>query len=315
MHLYWGYITYLFFLAVGKISRRVSFVHYPDPTELEKLIPSNLKLLYQRPAGTSVTNTSHQFSTPTLSTKLKGSRSSSKYAASSHGSHHGGASLEAGEASRGKRASEPSLPAGHYSHDSVHVCSGVSSEHSRGYSSAGTSGSMGNSHQKSPKKKRKKSEEWSNSKNEIQSHPCYRQKAWRQSLVVCELLMLPLHCAGRVLTGVSMIVCFALGFHFLLFEYFSTAPCICIFSCTVLDREEPKISWAIIVIPICHWVTCPPLSSDVQTTSHSHQARIWVCIRDPVSIGKYLLVIFGGKKNLLVIFRGSVHLIPTFLHP
>lgn len=59
---------------------------------------------------------------------------------------------------------------------------------------------------------------------------------------LCELLMLLLHCAGRVLTGVSMIVCFALGFHFLLFEYFSTAPCMSIFSCTVLDREEPKIS-------------------------------------------------------------------------
>lgn len=153
-------MCYLFFLAVGKISRRVSFVHYPDPTEIEKLNPSNLKLLYQRPAGTSMTNTSHHFSTPTQSTKLRGSHSLSKYAASSHGSRQRGASLEAGEASRpGKQPGESSGRKGHYSHDSAHIHSGVTSEHSRGYNVAVSSGSMGNSHQKSPKKKRKKTEE------------------------------------------------------------------------------------------------------------------------------------------------------------
>ncbi|XP_031384617.1 mediator-associated protein 2 isoform X1 [Punica granatum] len=137
---------------VGKISRRVSLVHYPDPTELEKLDPSNLKQLYQKPDGTSMANTSHQFPTPTQSTKLRGSRTSSKYAASSHGSRQRGASLEAGEASRSrKRAGESSGPRDH-------VHSGVTSEHSRGHNSAVSSGSMGNSHQKSPKKK-KKSEE------------------------------------------------------------------------------------------------------------------------------------------------------------
>ncbi|KAK4762462.1 hypothetical protein SAY87_013056 [Trapa incisa] len=143
--------------VAGKIARRVSFVHYPDPTELGKANQTNLKLLHQKPAGTSVTKTSNMLSTP--STK-KSTPSSSKYAASSHGSRPRGASLEAGEASGGKRSSEHFVPANHYSSQgSARFGSGVTSEHSRGHGSSLSAGSVRDTHQKSPNKKRKKSEE------------------------------------------------------------------------------------------------------------------------------------------------------------
>ncbi|XP_043711639.1 amino acid permease 6-like [Telopea speciosissima] len=53
--------------AVGKISRRVSLVHYPEPTELEKPISNHPSRLSQR-SGTS-TYTSHPMATPTHSKK------------------------------------------------------------------------------------------------------------------------------------------------------------------------------------------------------------------------------------------------------
>ncbi|XP_052187274.1 mediator-associated protein 2 [Diospyros lotus] len=69
---------------VGKISRRVSFVHYPEPSELQERNTNNQKqqqLLYQR-SGTSLTTSSHQFTTPTRSIRPRNPQSggsSSRY--------------------------------------------------------------------------------------------------------------------------------------------------------------------------------------------------------------------------------------------
>ncbi|KAF3450926.1 hypothetical protein FNV43_RR07015 [Rhamnella rubrinervis] len=49
--------------VVGKISRRVSLVHYPQPDEVEKVNTSNWKQLYQN-SGTNLTTKSSRRSTP-----------------------------------------------------------------------------------------------------------------------------------------------------------------------------------------------------------------------------------------------------------
>ncbi|XP_043695395.1 mediator-associated protein 2 [Telopea speciosissima] len=61
--------------VVGKISRRVSLVHYPEPTELEKPIANHPSRLSQR-SGTS-TYTSHPMATPTHSRKQRSPHSRS----------------------------------------------------------------------------------------------------------------------------------------------------------------------------------------------------------------------------------------------
>ncbi|GMH02594.1 hypothetical protein Nepgr_004433 [Nepenthes gracilis] len=59
---------------VGKISRRVSVVHYPDPSELEKLC-SNDKGLVR--LSSSKTSSSHRLMTPLQSSQLRNPKSGS----------------------------------------------------------------------------------------------------------------------------------------------------------------------------------------------------------------------------------------------
>ncbi|KAF8403769.1 hypothetical protein HHK36_011874 [Tetracentron sinense] len=68
--------------VVGKISRRVSLVHYPEPSELEKPNSNHPSRMYQRSTGTSYTNTSHIFATPTKGIKQRSAHSASRM---SHG--------------------------------------------------------------------------------------------------------------------------------------------------------------------------------------------------------------------------------------
>ncbi|CAK9144422.1 unnamed protein product [Ilex paraguariensis] len=63
---------------VGKISRCVSLVHYPKPSELQKENSKNLKQMYRRSSGT--------FATPTQSIRLRISQSVSGNAATMHSS-------------------------------------------------------------------------------------------------------------------------------------------------------------------------------------------------------------------------------------
>lgn len=68
-------------LAVGKISRLVSLVHYPEPNEIQNLNSNSLRQSYQNSRGISLTNSSRQFSTP--SSILRKSQSTSRHQRSS----------------------------------------------------------------------------------------------------------------------------------------------------------------------------------------------------------------------------------------
>lgn len=59
-------------IVVGKISRRVSLVHYMMPEEYEKL-SSDKKLMYQKSTGTLISNSSNPFVTPVQSKGQKNS--------------------------------------------------------------------------------------------------------------------------------------------------------------------------------------------------------------------------------------------------
>lgn len=74
-------------LAVGKIARRVSFVHYPEPDELQEQNPNNLKQIYEKSA--TLTNSSNRFATPAHSSRSKHLQSGSGLT-SSHGSRRKG---------------------------------------------------------------------------------------------------------------------------------------------------------------------------------------------------------------------------------
>uniref|UniRef100_A0A2P2JLH8 Uncharacterized protein MANES_08G100300 n=1 Tax=Rhizophora mucronata TaxID=61149 RepID=A0A2P2JLH8_RHIMU len=78
----------------GKISRRVSLVHYPEPEELEKLeAEKKSKRLYQMSARSSLISSSHHSVTPIQSTKLGNSHSSRGHSALTHSSRHNDSSL------------------------------------------------------------------------------------------------------------------------------------------------------------------------------------------------------------------------------
>lgn len=87
IRVYYGWILIHAFkslwCAAGKISRRVSLVHYPEPEEFEKQSTSNLRQMYQRSGGSSLTHSSHHYATPSRSTKLKSGRT-----VSTHSSRH-----------------------------------------------------------------------------------------------------------------------------------------------------------------------------------------------------------------------------------
>lgn len=79
-------------LTAGKISRRVSIVHYPDPKELEKIKLNNTRRNF---SGTMMTTSSQYF--PMQSGKVRSSRSG--HAASTQGSRPRSSVSEVGEPS------------------------------------------------------------------------------------------------------------------------------------------------------------------------------------------------------------------------
>lgn len=58
-------------LAAGKISRRVSLVHYPEPSELKQNSINLKQMMAQRSSATTLTNSSRRFATPTQSTRTR----------------------------------------------------------------------------------------------------------------------------------------------------------------------------------------------------------------------------------------------------
>ncbi|CAL5341153.1 unnamed protein product [Camellia sinensis] len=132
---------------VGKISRRVSLVHYPEPSELEKQNTSHQKQMYQRSSGTSLTNSSHRFATHTQSTRPRSSKSSGSNAASMLSSKYTSSLSEVGEPSKPPKREhieEPTRSIDQFTQDS-----------GRGHSVVTSSGSLEQSNDRKSKKKKK----------------------------------------------------------------------------------------------------------------------------------------------------------------
>lgn len=55
----------------GKISRRVSLIHYPEPSELKQNNINLKQMMAQRSSATTLTNSSRRFATPTQSTRTR----------------------------------------------------------------------------------------------------------------------------------------------------------------------------------------------------------------------------------------------------
>lgn len=55
----------------GKISRRVSLIHYPEPSELKQTSINLKQMMAQRSSSTTMTNLSRRFATPTQSTRTR----------------------------------------------------------------------------------------------------------------------------------------------------------------------------------------------------------------------------------------------------
>lgn len=75
-------------LAAGKISRRVSLIHYPEPSELKQNSINLKQMMAQRSSATTLTNSTRRFATPTQSTRTRSimqSGSSSKSTKRKHG--------------------------------------------------------------------------------------------------------------------------------------------------------------------------------------------------------------------------------------
>ncbi|KAK1551983.1 hypothetical protein Q3G72_008354 [Acer saccharum] len=114
----------LVFHWVGKISRRVSLVHYVEPKELEELNANSLRKSYSTSSGTTLSNSSHRFSTPTQSSRRKKSQSTQGHPTPTHSdnSRNKSSLSEFGEPSKSekrKHAQEPNRSTDRSTIDSI----------------------------------------------------------------------------------------------------------------------------------------------------------------------------------------------------
>ena len=142
-------LTQLFFLlSVGKISRRVSLVHYPEPHELQQPKTKNPNRLYQNSLKTSLTNSSHHFATPSRGSRPpRNSLSAGGNPASTHNSGQRSSLTESGEQSRPpkrKNTDDPTRSLDRSTQDS-----------GRGHSAVTSSGSLEHSNERKSKKRKK----------------------------------------------------------------------------------------------------------------------------------------------------------------
>ncbi|XAR48254.1 hypothetical protein NMG60_11031011 [Bertholletia excelsa] len=131
---------------VGKISRRVSLVHYPEPSEIQKQNTKNQKQMYLRSYGTSMTNSSQRLATPSQVTRTKSSKSGGSKGASMDSNRYRSSLSEAGDpfkTPKKRHAEEPTRSMDWSAQDS-----------GRGHSTV-TSGSLEQSNEKKSKKKKK----------------------------------------------------------------------------------------------------------------------------------------------------------------
>lgn len=113
----------------GKISRRVSLIHYPEPSELKQTSMNLKQMMAQRSSATTMTNLSRRFATPTQSTRTR-------------------SIMRSGSSSKSTKRKHSDGPA--KSNDQSIQDSGRS-----GHSALTTSGSLDQSQDQKSKKKRK----------------------------------------------------------------------------------------------------------------------------------------------------------------
>ncbi|KAK2986548.1 hypothetical protein RJ640_019518 [Escallonia rubra] len=132
---------------VGKISRRVSLVHYPDPNELEQKASEDLKQMYEMSSMKSRTHSSLHFGTSSQGKRQRPSKSGSTFTTSTHISGRKRHYFEKGESSKAPTRGHVEKPT--RSTDQSAQDSG------RGHSAAPSSGSLEYSQQQKLKKKKK----------------------------------------------------------------------------------------------------------------------------------------------------------------
>lgn len=110
-----SYIEFVYDLAAGKISRNVSLVFYPEPSELEeKLKSKQLKKIQQISSGMS--RSPHSFATPTRSSMPTMSRTVGGHPTPTHSSRQKSSISGVGEPSqlrKKRRAPEPTRSMNH----------------------------------------------------------------------------------------------------------------------------------------------------------------------------------------------------------
>ncbi|KAM7500211.1 hypothetical protein LguiA_024625 [Lonicera macranthoides] len=133
--------------VVGKISRRISLLHYPDPRELQKQKSENLRQMYEKSSGTSLTNSSRHFATPTQSIRPRRTSSVSGNPASTHSSRPKSSLSELGESSKSQRRKQSEGP--------TRSVDQSTQDSERSHGRVTTSGSVGHSAERKSKKRRK----------------------------------------------------------------------------------------------------------------------------------------------------------------
>ncbi|KAH0635399.1 hypothetical protein KY285_035094 [Solanum tuberosum] len=78
----------------GKISRRVSLIHYPEPSELKQNNINLKQMMAQRSSGTTLTNSSRRFATPSQSTRTRSIMRSGSSSKSTKRKHSDGGSAK-----------------------------------------------------------------------------------------------------------------------------------------------------------------------------------------------------------------------------
>ncbi|KAK3003202.1 hypothetical protein RJ639_019182 [Escallonia herrerae] len=133
--------------VAGKISRRVSLVHYPDPNELEQKATKDLKQMYEMSSTKSRTHSSLHFGTSSQGKRQRPSKSGSTFTTSTHISGRKRLFSEKGESSKAPTRGHVERPT--WSTDLSAQDSG------RGHSAAPSSRSLEHSQQQKLKKKKK----------------------------------------------------------------------------------------------------------------------------------------------------------------
>ncbi|KAG9136781.1 hypothetical protein Leryth_004550 [Lithospermum erythrorhizon] len=138
---------------VGRVTRHVSVIHYPEASELQKPDKDIARKLGQRSSGTSLTGSARRTATPTQTTRSRHVQTSTGTISTPSSGKRGTSSIitgssESSKSKKRKHANEASSSLGHSNGDS-----------GRGHSAVTSSGGPHNQSQEIKSKRRKKNED------------------------------------------------------------------------------------------------------------------------------------------------------------